>query len=157
MKYLVVAVSLFCLCAVVLAGSAWVRWRDGEVSPVEYGALYSLRRMEPELFKEKILPELEKALADKRLTHGELCAIEKKFGSLGERFLTAVKERSFDEQLSESLNEAGKKTKETGRNLGDALGKVLDDAMDYMIRQSEELTKKAPPAPKPADEPPAKF
>lgn len=157
MRYFVVAVCCSCAIFAALAGWGWQRWLSSEISPAEYGSLYALRRMAPEMFTEKLLPELEKAMADKRITQRELRAINARTGNMGPLFLQAVKERSFDEQLSESLRDAERKTRETGRNLGDALGKVLDDAMDYMIRQSEEFAKKFPAEPKEQPESPSAF
>ena len=156
MRHLICIVVVL-VCAIVLAVSLWQRHQDSEVSVVEYGALYSLRRMKPELFREKLLPELEKAMTDGRLTRGELKVIETKVGSLGPAFLEAVKASSVDEQFSESLREMERKAKESGRNLGDSLGKALNDAMDYMMRKSDELSKKIPPLPQSGPEPPVKF
>ena len=153
MRYLIITLCLLVAGAAAVAGAYWQRSQDRELSPSEYAALYSLKRMDPALFKEKILPELEKALADNRLTHGELRAIEARVGSLGASFLKAATSRSFDDQLSESLSEAEKKARETGRNLGDAFGKALDEAMGYMQRKSEEFSKQSPPQ----TEPPAKL
>lgn len=157
MRYLIITACLVIVCSAVLAASLWQRRQSSELSPMEYGSLYALRRMEPEFFKEKLLPELEKALADGRLTHGELRAIEAKVGSVGAMFMKAIKERSFDEELGASLREAEKKARETGRSLGDTLGKAFNDAMEYMLRKSEELSRQIPPAPQPGVEPPAKF
>ena len=156
MRYLAVTACVVIVGVSVLGAALWQRWLDSEVSPAEYGGLYALRRMDPEVFKAKLLPELEKALGDNRLTRSELRAIEAKIGNLGGLFLKAAKERSLDEQLGDSLRDAEAKAKETGRSLGDTMGKALNEAMDYMLRKSEEFSKKLPAAPHGA-EPPAKF
>jgi len=157
MRHLILTLCIVLVCAAVLALSLWQRHQNGEVSAATYGALYSLRRLDPDLFREKLLPELEKAMTDGRLTRGELRAIEARIGSLGPAFLQAAKASPLEEQFSQSLREAEQKAKEAGRGLGDSLGKALNDAMDFMLRKADELSKKIPPLPQSGAEPPVRF
>jgi len=156
MRHPILILCIFLVCASVLAIPLWQRYQDSEISVLEYGSLYSLRRLDPDLFRDKLLPELEKAMADGRLTRGELRAIEAKIGSLGPAFLEAAKASPLEEQFGAGLREAEKKAAEAGRSLGDSLGKALDGAMDYMLRKSEELSKQIPSVPS-RPEPPTKF
>ena len=153
---------IFCIvlaCAVVLAATLWRRYQNSEVSAVEYGALYSLHRMDPDLFREKLLPELEKALADGRLTRAELRAIQARVNNLGAAFLKAAQAPSpqDDGLFGENLRESEKKAREAGRGLGDTLGRVFNEALDQMLRKSGELPGKALPAPRSEAEPPVRF
>ena len=140
MRYFILALCTLLVFAAILAASLWQRYQDSEVSAVEYGALYSLRRMDPVLFREKLLPELEKAMTDGRLTQAKLRAINTRIGSLGPVFLRTSTTLSADEQISDSLREAEKKAKEAGRRIGDSLGKALNEALDSMQRKADELS-----------------
>ena len=157
MRNVSLTLCIVLVCAVVLAAALWRRWQNSEVSAAEYGALYSLRRMDPDLFREKLLPELEKAMADGRLTRGELRGVQARVGSLGPAFLKAAQSSPLEEQFGESLSEAEKKAKEAGRSLGDSLGKAFNDVLDHMLRKSGELPGKIFPAPKSGPEPPVRF
>jgi hypothetical protein len=148
MRHFILSVCLSCALVGIAAGWAWQRWLNTELSPTEYASLLSLRRLDPQLFKDKVLPGLEKALEDKVLTHGELRVIEQGLPGLGSSVLAELTAPTLGEQLED----AQRKGLEAGRGLGDSLGKALDDLSDFIQRKSDELT-----APKSKPEPPATF
>jgi hypothetical protein len=137
MKHVVIAVCVTCAVVAAAAGLVWNARQGEEVSALDYASIYALRRMEPDLFREKLLPDLEKALADGRLTYGEWRALEKRAAYSGETLLQAVKARSLEEELGRTLRDAGKKAEESGRNLGESLGRALDQALDFLFRGEE--------------------
>ncbi len=152
MRPILIAVCLACTLVALAAGWTWQRWLNTEISPAQYGALYGLRRMDPAFFREKLLPGLEAALADGKLTNGELRDITANAAGLGRVALEAYATPSLDEKLSESLEGARRKGEEAGRSLGDTLGRALDDLSGFIQRKSDELT-----APREKPEPPATF
>ena len=148
MRHFVLSIGISCVLVGIAAGWTWQRWLNTELSPTEYASLLNLRRLDPELFKNKVLPRLEKALEDKVLTHGELRVIEQELTGLGSRVFAELSSPSLRDQLEE----AQRKGLEAGRGVGDSLGKALDDLSDFIQRKSDELI-----PPKSVPEPPSTF
>ena len=146
MRPTLIAVCASCAIVAVLAFWGWQRWLDTEVSLTEYGALNSLRRMDPVAFKERVLPELEKALADGRLTNKELSEINAKTSGYGTTALAAYQKNSWDEELNENLAEAQRKGAEAGRDIGETMNKAMDELSGFIQREFGDLFKsKKPP------------
>lgn len=122
----------------LLMGASWFGGNgDEEISPLQYSALLGLRDVDNKLFVERLMPIIEKAMADGRITGNELAEIEKAAGSVGPAFFMAAREPRMQDRLRGALDKAQKE----GRDLGDKLGGAFMDMF-------EGLKEPAKPAPK---------
>lgn len=119
---------------------------DAEITASQYASLLAVRDIAPKLFRQKLLPLIEKAMQDGKLSNAELAEIEKAAGSIGPQFLTAAKAPSLGESFNEALDAAGKKSEDLGDKLNQTLSedmpKLLDDTMKFFHNQ---LNKPATP------------
>lgn len=125
---------------------------DPEISPVQYGGLYALKQAAPQFFKEKLLPLIEKAMKDGKITRSELESIEAATPSVGPAFLKAARERSLEEKFQDVMSKA----EATGTDLTDSLGRALqsgqfnnflDNTMNRLLPKTEQAPAKKPASP----------
>ena len=119
-KNIVIAVLAAC-CIFLVVNQRMERAARGEeeISPAEYGGLAALRDVIPaEEYRAKVLPLLQEALKDGKMTRDQLAALGAKLGDLGTQTLAAVeRERpqdgaadcgaSFSRQMNEAMRELG--------------------------------------------------
>lgn len=144
MKYLFRVFALGCaLLAVSPASAALFESDDDPISPLQYSALLGLRSIDPVLFREKLLPLIDRAMQDGVISRGELAEIEKAAGNVTPAFYEAVKAPSLQESFNEVMDKAGK----TGRDFGDKLGETFNEALDLFRDQMQQFKKdKTPPS-----------
>lgn len=92
-----------------------------EIAASEYGALMGIKQISPKDFREKILPGINEAMKDGKITYAELDSINKTAGSMGAAFHKAAKSKSVEENVGELLKQA----ETTGVDLTDTLNKAL--------------------------------
>lgn len=124
---------------------------DAEISATQYAALLGVREMAPKKFRDVLLPLIETAMQDGKLTHAELADLEKAAGSLGPEFLTAAKAPSLRESFSDAVDAAGKKSMDFGDKLNESLSenvpRLFDDALNlFRDKLNEQRTQPAAPA-----------
>ena len=107
---------------------------DEEITPLQYSALLGLRDVNTTLFREKLLPLIDDAMQDGKITVGECRAIEKAAGNVAEDFYKAARKPRFQESFAETVNKARKGGKELGDKLEDTLGNQLPQLLDDTIR-----------------------
>lgn len=103
-------------------GTACAAGPQDEITPTQYAALHSLKRMAPDLFKEKCLPLVNKAMSDGKITTEELTTIEAAAGSVSKEFHRAVTAESMEDTVKRVLKDAESK----GVDITDSLNKALE-------------------------------
>lgn len=80
---------LLCLLVVPLSARASLfgPGDDEEITPLQYSALLGLRDLDPVLFRTKLLPLIEEAMKDGRITVKECRDIERAAGNVAGRLL----------------------------------------------------------------------
>lgn len=135
--------ALFAVCSLVLPVHA--ADADPEITPVQYGGLYTLKQIAPKMFNETLLPLIEKAMKDGKITRTELETIEAAAPAVGPAFLKAAKERSLEEKFQDVMSKA----EASGTNLTDSLGKALQSNQftDFLDNTLNKLRPKPEQAP----------
>ena len=111
----------------LLMGASWFGSNpDEEISPLQYSALLGLRDVDSKLFTDKLLPLIDKAMADGKISVAELAEIEKAAGSVGKAFYAVAREPSLQERMQKVMDKAGKE----GKDLGDKLGGAFLDLFE---------------------------
>lgn len=108
---------------------------EEEITPTQYASLLVLRDINPDHFRKALLPRIEKAMKDGRITQAELQEIEKAAGSVAADFLAAAKAPRFQDSLSKAMEDA----KATGRSLGDQLGETLNRHVPDLLDDAKNL------------------
>ncbi len=126
---------------------------DEEIGPTQYAALLGLRDMDPDMFRQKLMPLIDRAMRDGKITVGELREMEKAAGNVADSFYRAATAPRLGETLDQSLEEAEKSGKELGSRLGDAftrdLPQFFDEAMKKFQEQMRQYRQKNPESPQP--------
>lgn len=124
---------------------------DAEITATQYAALLAVRDMAPKKFKDILLPIIEKAMQDGKISNAELAELEKAAGSLGPEFLAAAKAPSLRESVSNAVDAAGKKGMDLGDKLNetfsDDVPKLFDDALNLFRDQPKPSKEGTPAAP----------
>ena len=105
---------------------------DKEISPLQYSALLGLREIDPRLFREKLLPLIDKAMADGKITQRECREIEKAAGNVAQAFHKAAREPRWQDKWEDGL----KKAKKDGSKLGDKLDETLSKQLPGLLEDS---------------------
>ena len=144
-KMLIAAVCLMLLspahAGASLFGSDGPKDTD-EITPLQYASLLGLRDIDPVMFRTKLMPLIDEAMKDGKITVGECKAIEKAAGNVAPR---------LQDSISETMDKAKKDGKELGSKLEDTLNNQLpqlfDDAMNLFRDQMRQYNKEKPEAP----------
>lgn len=122
-----------------------------EITPLQYASLLGLRDIDPALFRNKLLPLIEEAMKDGKITVEECRNIEKAAGNVAPAFLAAAKAPRLQDSISETLDKAKAGGKDLGSKLEDTLNnqlpQLLDDAMNLFREQMRQYDKETPQAP----------
>lgn len=122
-----------------------------EITPLQYASLLGLRDIDPALFRNKLLPLIEEAMKNGKITVGECKAIEKAAGNVAPAFLAAAKAPRLQDSLAETLDKAKAGGKDLGAKLEDTLNnelpQLLDDAVNLFRQQMQQYNKEKPQAP----------
>ena len=144
-KMLIAAVCLMLLspahAGASLFGSDGPKDTD-EITPLQYASLLGLRDIDPVMFRTKLMPLIDEAMKDGKITVGECKEIEKAAGNVAPR---------LQDSISETMDKAKKDGKELGSKLEDTLNNQLpqlfDDAMNLFRDQMRQYNKEKPEAP----------
>ena len=139
-KMLIAAVCLMLLspahAGASLFGSDGPKDTD-EITPLQYASLLGLRDIDPVMFRTKLMPLIDEAMKDGKITVGECKETEKAAGNV--------------DSISETMDKAKKDGKELGSKLEDTLNNQLpqlfDDAMNLFRDQMRQYNKEKPEAP----------
>ena len=97
-KMLIAAVCLMLLspahAGASLFGSDGPKDTD-EITPLQYASLLGLRDIDPVMFRTKLMPLIDEAMKDGKITVGECKEIEKAAGNVAPAFYAAAKARAF--------------------------------------------------------------
>ena len=155
MKKMLMAVACAMLLSPAYANASWFG-SDGpkdtdETTPLQYSALLGLRDIDPVMFRSKLLPLINEAMKDGKITVGECKEIEKAAGNVAPAFYEAARTPSFQESLTETMDKAKAGGKDLGSKLEDTLNNQLpqlfDDAIDLFRDQMKQYNKEKPEAP----------
>ena len=143
-KMLIAAVCLMLLnpayAGASLFGSDGPKDTD-EITPLQYASLLGLRDIDPVMFRTKLMPLIDEAMKDGKITVGECKEIEKAAGNAPR----------LQDSISETMDKAKKDGKELGSKLEDTLNNQLpqlfDDAMNLFRDQMRQYNKEKPEAP----------
>ena len=95
-KMLIAAVCLMLLspahAGASLFGSDGPKDTD-EITPLQYASLLGLRDIDPVMFRTKLMPLIDEAMKDGKITVGECKAIEKAAGNVAPAFYAAATAR----------------------------------------------------------------
>lgn len=101
--------------------------RDGEeISAGEYGGLLALRNLySAKDYQEKVLPLVEEAFVEGKVTRERMRVLGAKLNGLGGRTLEQMKKADAMSKVSRAWDDA----RDSAANLGEKLGRKMDDAM----------------------------
>ena len=101
--------------------------RDGEeISAGEYGGLLALRNLySAKDYQEKVLPLVEEAFVEGKVTRERMRVLGAKLNGLGGRTLEQMKKADAMSKVSRAWDDA----RDRAANLGEKLGRKMDDAM----------------------------
>lgn len=99
---------LLCLLVVPLSARASLfgPGDDEEITPLQYSALLGLRDLDPVLFRTKLLPLIEEAMKDGRITVKECRDIERAAGNVAAAFYKAAREPRWQDSFTETMDKA---------------------------------------------------
>lgn len=130
---------LFLLCLLILSLSAQASFfgpgDNEEITPLQYSALLGLRDMDPVLFRTKLLPLIEEAMEDGKITERECRAIERAAGNVADAFYKAAREPRWQDSFAETVDKARK----GGQKLGDKLEDTLSNHLPQLLDETMEL------------------
>lgn len=116
-KMLIAAVCLMLLspahAGASLFGSDGPKDTD-EITPLQYASLLGLRDIDPVMFRTKLMPLIDEAMKDGKITVGECKAIEKAAGNVAPAFYAAAKAPRLQDSISETMDKA----KKDGQGIG---------------------------------------
>lgn len=122
-----------------------------EITPLQYSSLLGLRDINPELFRTKLMPLIDEAMKDGRITVAECRAIEQAAGNVAAAFYAAAKAPRLQDSINETLEKAKQGSKELGSKLEESLSNQLpglfDDALKLFRDQMKQYNKEKPEAP----------
>ena len=132
---------LFAACFLMTPGSASASLfgtaENEEISPLQYAALLALRDVDRHLFVKKIMPLIDRAMRDGRITGNELREIERAAEGISVSFYREATRTAWETQ-TEAQKEGGPERKHGDESGGKSLGKILDDFLDYVRRHGGE-------------------
>ena len=101
--------------------------RDGEeISAGEYGGLLALRNLySAKDYQDKVLPLVEEAFVEGKVTRERMRVLGAKLNGLGGRTLEQMKKADAMSKVSRAWDDA----RDSAANLGEKLGRKMDDAM----------------------------
>lgn len=101
--------------------------RDGEeISAGEYGGLLALRHLySAKDYQEKVLPLVEEAFVEGKVTRERMRVLGARLNGLGGRTLEQMKKADAMSKVSRAWDDA----RDSAANLGEKLGRKMDDAM----------------------------
>ncbi|HJD97764.1 hypothetical protein [Mailhella massiliensis] len=101
--------------------------RDSEeISAAEYGGLLALRSLyNARDYQERVLPLVEEAFVDGKVTRERMRALGEKLSGLGSRTLEQLKKSDARSKVARAWDDA----KDSAADLGEKLGRKMDDAM----------------------------
>lgn len=142
----IVVLCIALVCAAVPASAAGP---DDEIPASAYGGLFALKQMSPSLFREKLLPLINAAMKDGKMSYAELARIDEAAGSVGAVFLKSAKSKSMEENIGALLKQAESKGIDITDTLNKAMrsgemSKLFDGAVDLFRTPKED---KAPQSP----------
>ena len=141
-KMLIAAVCLMLLspahAGASLFGSDGPKDTD-EITPLQYASLLGLRDIDPVMFRTKLMPLIDEAMKDGKITVGECKEIEKAAGNVAPAFYAAAKAPRLQDG-----KELGSKLEDT---LNNQLPQLFDDAMNLFRDQMRQYNKEKPEAP----------
>lgn len=122
-----------------------------EITPLQYSALLGLRDIAPTLFRTKLMPLIDDAMKDGKITVGECREIEKAAGNVAPAFYAAARAPRLQESITESMDKAKQGGKDLGTRLEDTLNnqlpQLLDDAANLFREQMRQYNTEKPEAP----------
>lgn len=151
-----ILIGLLLLCCVLLSMGQYTQSRslrnldDGTISPADYGGLIALQDVLPaETYEKEVLPLLQKAREGGVVTVRELRDLGSRLPDLGRQTLEAAERpRPVD-----ALNRAWENTRQGASDLGERLGRGMNDALNELSRMMDEAVRSgrsdrpAPPVP----------
>ena len=148
-KNIVIAVLAAC-CIFLVVNQRMERAARGEeeISPAEYGGLAALRDGIPaEEYRAKVLPLLQEALKDGKMTRDQLAALGAKLGDLGTQTLAAVERERPQDKFVKAWNDALTGAKEGAADFGASFSRQMNEAMRELGETWNSMTRKDAPAP----------
>ncbi len=148
-KNIVIAVLAAC-CIFLVVNQRMERAARGEaeISPAEYGGLAALRDVIPaEEYRAKVLPLLQEALKDGKMTRDQLAALGAKLGDLGTQTLAAVERERPQDKFVKAWNDALTGAKEGAADFGASFSRQMNEAMRELGETWNSMTRKDAPAP----------
>ncbi len=137
---LITVLVAVCLAAILAFGVAKnSRLQDTEISAPMYGGVLALRDiLTPDEYQKIVVPFLEKALEDGKMTYAELRALDETIAAsvsgLGSRVLTVAKTMRPQDALAKAWQDA----RDGAASLGGDLSRNMRDAMDALNRVFDE-------------------
>lgn len=104
-----------------------------EITPLQYSSLLGMREMDPKLFREKLMPLIDAAMKDGRITVGECREIEKAAGNVAPAFYAAARAPRLQESFEKTLDKAKEGGKDLGSKLEDTLNNQLPQIFDEAL------------------------
>lgn len=153
-KMLIAAVCLMLLspahAGASLFGSDGPKDTD-EITPLQYASLLGLRDIDPVMFRTKLMPLIDEAMKDGKITVGECKEIEKAAGNVAPASTRPRRPRAFRTASRKRWTRRRRTAKELGSKLEDTLNNQLpqlfDDAMNLFRDQMRQYNKEKPEAP----------
>lgn len=149
-------VLLACCCIFLVVNQRMERgeWENRSVGAPVYGGLIALRDvLPPDEYRNVVVPALQQAAAEGRMTYRQLAELDDKLKNLGQQAFDAAQQA----RPQEALAKAWENTKQGASQLGGEVGRNMRDALDELARMLEEATRRepqpAPSAPTPTPQP----
>ncbi len=145
-KNILIAVLAFALCFLAIGGVAHLRTLENtEIDPTAYVGLVTMRDfLPPETYKNTVLPFLQEAMKDGKITRKELSTLHEQLntatasqGGLGAIALEKANQETMQEKIQRYWQEGA----QTARDWKDDLGHSLSRFFDHLLEE---------PAPVPA-------
>ncbi|MFR7887766.1 MAG: hypothetical protein ACLU4B_04785 [Bilophila wadsworthia] len=152
-KMLIAAVCLMLLspahAGASLFGSDGPKDTD-EITPLQYASLLGLRDIDPVMFRTKLMPLIDEAMKDGKITVGECKEIEKAAGNVAPAFTRRGSPAPSGQHLgNDGQGEEGRQRNwvELEDTLNNQLPQLFDDAMNLFRDQMRQYNKEKPEAP----------
>ncbi len=131
-KNILIAVLAFALCFAAIAGVAHVRTlENAEIDPATYMGFVTMRDvLPPDIYKQTVLPFLQEALQDGKITRKEMASLHEKLnaatGGLGALTLEKASQETMEEKMQRYWDEGAAAAKDWKNGLGHSVDRFFD-------------------------------
>lgn len=148
-KNLLIAVLAFALCFLAIAGVALMRTlENAEVDPTVYVGLVTMRDfLPPETYKNTVLPFLEEAMQDNKITRKEMATLHERLNAATGGLGAITMEKAAQETMQEKMQRYWSEGAQTARDWKDDLGHSLSRFFDYLMEEPAPMHPNGQPMP----------